>query len=285
MIRNVKELVDAELEGRERLYTWRKTPSQSTTAGLWFDLSMSPGRPAPKYWFDGPPAIAKAASYTEDGGLEHGVGVSPQEKYLRLISVTTMPNSLGPVPLIMCDYLLYYPSIDDSIDGPQSLTNIVTLPRYSDGKGVQVIAVSVAGRTGGASFFFTYTNSEGQTGRVSKAVFQNGSAAVGTLQCSGVNNNISAMPFIGLESGDSGVRSIESVTMLTPDVGLMSLILVKPICTLNLRGIDAMCEKDLFLESGALPRIYDDAYLNFLIQPSGSLATNALIGDIKTIWI
>ena len=42
MIRGIKELVDAELAGKERRYTWRKTPSQVTTAGLWFDLSMSP---------------------------------------------------------------------------------------------------------------------------------------------------------------------------------------------------------------------------------------------------
>jgi hypothetical protein len=54
MIRGIKELVDAELAGKERRYTWRKTPSQVTTAGLWFDLSMSPGRPVPKYWFDAP---------------------------------------------------------------------------------------------------------------------------------------------------------------------------------------------------------------------------------------
>jgi len=65
-----------------------------------------------------------------------------------------------PLPLILCDYLLYYPSVDDSISDTQILDNTVTLPRYTDGKGVQVIAVTVAGRTGGQSFYFTYTNSE-----------------------------------------------------------------------------------------------------------------------------
>jgi len=284
MIRGIKELVDAELAGKERRYTWRKTPSQTTTARLWFDLSMSPGRPVPKYWFDAPPAIAKTVSYSADGGLEHGGGVSPSEKYLRLTtSIATVATAL-PLTMILCDYLLYYPSIDDSVLDEQVLDNTVTLPRYTDGEGVQVIAVSVAGRTGGASFYFTYTNSHGVSGRTSQTVFQNASAALGTLENSGVNNDSSAMPFIGLQSGDTGVRSIDSVFMIGSDVGLMTLILVKPLGTSVIREITAPVEKDYFMEAGVIPQIYDDAYLSFLCLPQGTLAATALMGDIKTIF-
>lgn len=284
MIQNVEQLVQAELDGKERIYTWRKTPSQTTTAGLWFDLSMSPGRPVPKYWFDAPPAIAKAVSYSSDGGLEHGGGVSPSEKYLRLTTgIATVATAL-PLTMILCDYLLYYPSIDDSVLDKQIMDNTVTLPRYTDGKGVQVIAVSVAGRTGGARFYFTYTNSDGVSGRTSKIAYQNNSAALGTLQNNGQNTNVSANPFLGLQDGDSGVRSIDSVVMLDADVGLMTLILVKPLGTSVIREITAPAEKDYFLESGVIPRIYDDAYLSFICLPQGTLAATALMGDIKTIW-
>lgn len=284
MIQNVEQLVQAELDGKERIYTWRKTPSQTTTAGLWFDLSMSPGRPVPKYWFDAPPAIAKAVSYSSDGGLEHGGGVSPSEKYLRLTTgIATVATAL-PLTMILCDYLLYYPSIDDSVLDEQIMDNTVTLPRYTDGKGVQVIAVSVAGRTGGARFYFTYTNSDGVSGRTSQIAYQNNSAALGTLQNNGKNTNVSANPFLGLQDGDSGVRSIDSVVMLDADVGLMTLILVKPLGTSVIREITAPAEKDYFLESGVIPRIYDDAYLSFICLPQGTLAATALMGDIKTIW-
>lgn len=284
MIRNIEQLVQAELDGKERRYTWRKTPSQVTTAGLWFDLSMSPGRPVPKYWFDAPPAIAKQVSYSADGGLEHGGGVSPSEKYLRLTtSLATVATAL-PLTMILCDYLLYYPSIDDSVLDEQVLDNTTTLPRYTDGAGVQVIAVSVAGRTGGARFYFTYTNSEGVSGRVSQTCYQNSAAALGTLQASGANSNASAMPFIGLQAGDSGVRSIDSVFMLDADVGLMTLILVKPLGTTVIREITAPVEKDYFMDSGLIPQIYDDAYLSFVCLPQGTLAATALIGDIKTVF-
>lgn len=285
MITGIKELVDAELDGKERRYTWRKTPSQATTAGLWFDLSMSPGRPVPKYWFDAPPAIAKQVSYSADGGLEHGGGVSPSEKYLRLTTGIATAATALPLTMILCDYLLYYPSIDDSVLDEQVMDNTVTLPRYTDGEGVQVIAVSVAGRTGGASFYFTYTNSDGVSGRTSRTVFQNSAAALGTLQANaGANNNAAANPFIGLQAGDTGVRSIDSVVMLSADVGLMTLILVKPLGTSVIREITAPVEKDYFLEAGVIPRIYDDAYLSFLCLPQGTLAATALMGDIKTVW-
>jgi hypothetical protein len=286
MITGINQLVQAELDGKERRYTWRKTPSQATTARLWFDLSMSPGRPVPKYWFDAPPAIAKQISYSQDGGLEHGGGVSPSEKYLRLTTGIATAATALPLTMILCDYLLYYPSIDDSVLDEQVMDNTVTLPRYTDGEGVQVIAVSVAGRTGGASFYFTYTNQDGVSGRISQTVFQNSAAALGTLQANaGANNNAAANPFIGLQNGDTGVRSIDSVVMLSADVGLMTLILVKPLGTSVIREITAPVEKDYFMEAGVIPRIYDDAYLSFLCLPQGTLAATALMGDIKTVWV
>ena len=284
MIRGIKELVDAELEGKERRYTWRKTPSQVTTAGLWFDLSMSPGRPVPKYWFDAPPGIAKQISYSADGGLEHGGGVSPSEKYLRLTTGIATAATALPLTMLLCDYLLYYPSIDDSVTDEQVLDNTVTLPRYTDGVGVQMLAVSVAGRTGGASFYVTYTNSAGVSGRVSKTVTENSAAALGTVVNAATATIGGGGPFIGLQDGDSGVRSIDSVVMLTPDVGLFTLILVKPLGTTIISEITAPVEKDYFLEAGLIPRIYDDAYLSFLCLPQGTLAATALMGDIKTIW-
>jgi len=284
MIQNIEQLVDAEEAGKVRQYTWRKTPSQTTTAGLWFDLSLSPGRPVPKYWFDAPPAIAKGVFYSTDGGLEHGGGVSPGEKYLRLTTGIATASTALPLTMILCDYLLYYPSIDDSVLDEQVMDNTVTLPRYSDGEGVQAIAVSVAGRTGGARFYFTYTNSEGISGRISQTVYQNNAAALGTLQGNGQDTNVSPSPFIGLQSGDTGIRSIDSVFMLDADVGLMTLILVKPLGTSVIRGITAPVEKDYFLESGTIPRIYDDAYLSFICLPQGTLAATALMGDIKTVF-
>lgn len=285
MVNSVQQLVNAELEGASRRYQWRKVPSQVTTAGYWFDLSLSPGNPVPKYWFDATPLIAKSISQSTDGGLWHGPDTSPKQQYLRMTTAMSSSGTGLPLPLVLCDYLLYYPSIDDSLTDTQVLDNTVTLPRYTDGKGVQVIAVTVAGRTGGQSFYFTYTNSDGVSGRTSQIVNQNAISAIGTITTSSLSTlSQSGNPFIGLQSGDSGVRSIESVTMLGVDVGLFSLILVKPLAQTQIREQTAPVEKDYLIESSDIPEIKDDAYLGWLTCPNGSLNGVTLFGDLQVIY-
>lgn len=285
MVNSVQQLVNAELEGASRRYQWRKVPSQVTTAGYWFDLSLSPGNPVPKYWFDATPLIAKSISQSTDGGLWHGPDTSPKQQYLRMTTAMSSSGTGLPLPLVLCDYLLYYPSIDDSLTDTQVLDNTVTLPRYTDGKGVQVIAVTVAGRTGGQDFYFTYTNSDGVSGRTSQIVRQNTISAIGTITTSSLSTlGMSGNPFIGLQSGDTGVRSIESVTMLGVDVGLFSLILVKPLAQTQIREQTAPVEKDYLIESSDIPEIKDDAYLGWLTCPNGSLNGVTLFGDLQVIY-
>lgn len=284
-VNSVQQLVNAELEWRVRMYQWRKLPTQVTTAWYWFDLALSPWNPVPKYWFDATPLVAKQVAQSSDGWLWHWPNTSPQTQYLRM--TTAMSNSVTglPLPLVLCDYLLYYPSVDDSVLDPQTLDNTVTLPRYTDGKWVQVIAVTVAGRTWGQGFYFTYTNSDGVSGRTSQTVRQNTISAIWTIATSSLSTLwMSGNPFIGLQSGDTGVRSIESVTMLGVDVWLFSLILVKPLASTMIREQTAPVEKDYLIETSDIPEIKDDAYLNFLTCPNGSLNGVTLFGDLQIIY-
>lgn len=275
--------------GSERYFTWRKSPTQVTTQGVWFDLSMSPGNPTPKYWFDAVPLTSTQVKQSTDGGLYHGSNVSPANKYIREIMAFCVTSGAVPMPMILCDYLLYYPTIDESVTDVQNMTNSVTLPRYLDGKGVQIIAVSVAGRTGGATFNITYTNSDGITNRVTSAVVENSVSVNGSLvnsaQTSTTAFSNSTGPFIKLQGNDIGVQSIQSVTMAgSGDVGLFSLILVKPLVQFSIRGIDAPVEVDYFKDFPIPTQIVDDAFLNFLCLPQGSLAVSAIHGSIKTTF-
>ena len=281
---NTKQLIDAELEGRVRQYVWRKTPSQASTAGIWFDLSMSPGNPAAQYYI-GSPLNATVLARSTDGGLQHGANVSPSIKYLRSVTAMTSTATALPMPMILCDYLLCYPFVDMSITDPQDMTNTNVLTRYTDGEGVQVMAVLTNAGVGGQRFYFTYTNQDGTSGRTSQTVTMNSATAIGSIITSNVSTvNVSGNPFIGLQDGDSGVRSIESVTMLGGDVGLFALVLVKPLMWTAINETTAPYEKDVLLIGGDIPRIYDDAFLGFLSLPRGTLAATALVGDIKVIW-
>jgi hypothetical protein len=375
MITRIKQLVDAELEGRVIVYNWRKVPSQVTVQGLWFDLSLSPGNPAPKYWFDASPLSSQQIKRSIDGGINHGGNVSPLTKVLRMTDIYTGTATGLPMPMTMCDYLVYYPSCDDSVTDEQIMinnfyafstvtfplptdnpyiSNVCThtksnlrdktlvrftttgylptglstetdyyiikassttcrlatsynnavskifitfsnngtgvhtmttiLPRYTDGDGVRIMAVTLAARTGGCSFNVNYTNSLGVSGRITPNVIQNTSVAIGTITTAGLNTSTQSAPFIPLQFGDVGVRSIESVTMLTPDTGLFALILIMPLANTLLRSITSPSEKDYLIDSGLVPIIEDDAFLNFLCLPNGSISGIPIYGDAKFIW-
>jgi hypothetical protein len=282
--RTIGEVVDAELSGNVRNYIWRKTPSQATTSGIWFDLSMSPGMPVPKYWFDAAPLTAKAIYQSTDGGFFHGPNVSPSEKFLRSITTQANASTALPMNVILCDYLLYYPTIDDGTTDEQIMDNTVTLPRYTDGDGVQMIAVTTGARTGGQTFTVKYTNQDGVTGRVSQLVTQNTATTLGSITTSNTTATNGASAYIPLQDGDSGVRAVESVTMTNVDTGIFSIILVKPLVQHCFREITVPYEKDFLIPTSDLIRIYDDAFLNFLCLPLGSLAATTLRGDLKVIW-
>lgn len=286
-INSVRQLVDAELSGRTRQYNFRKTPSQATTAGFWWDLSMSPGNPTPKYWFDAPPGIAQQITQSTDGGIFHGSAVTPYSMYLRELSVMNTVVTALPIRMLLCDYLLYYPSIDESNTDVQTLDNTSTLPRYTTGEGVFPVAISVAAGAGTGSFYINYTNSAGVAGRVSKTMVISSGAAIGNVKTSSTGFSTTpeaSGPFIALQAGDKGVRSIESVVFTASDIGLISIILVKPLASALIREITAPCETDFFTSGATMPQIQDDAFLNFLMVPQGSVSTAVIIGSIKTVY-
>ena len=92
-------------------------------------------------------------------------------------------------------------------------------------------------------------------------------------------------PFLSLQAGDSGVRSVESVTIGgVGDVGLFALVLVKPLATFSLYGIDAPTEVDYLTDMASMPEIKDDAYLNLIALPNGTLSGAPIHGVIETTW-
>ena len=282
------EVVDAHLAGKEKYTSWRKVPVQVTTAGSWFDLSMSPGNPVAQY-YAATPVTTKALYKSTDGGIEHGGAVSPATKHLRKLMALSVVAGQVPMVMYLCDYVMYYPFVDMGFGtGAQAMTNSITLPRWDGANDdLQVMAVTVAaGGFAADTFTFTYTNSDGDPGRVSPLCAMNtANSATGTLLTSQTTRSRAHGPFLPLQAGDHGVQSIQSVTLTSGvDTGLFTLVLVKPLATISLRGIDAPVEVDFLTDKGLqLPEIPDDAYLNFIVHPAGAIA-GQLLGDATFIW-
>lgn len=212
-------------------------------------------------------------------------------KYLHKMIITPMAvATLAPMTVMLLDYVGYYPFVDmaDFIE----MSGSTTLPRHTDGEGIQIMAVEVAAQIGGvASFYVTYTNQDGTAGRQSLTCFCNTQVVNGTIinSAAAPTATYPSGPFIPLQRGDTGVRSIESITWLTGDVGLVTLVLVKPLATIALEPISNSIyspkEVDFaYSNAGKLPVITDDAYLNLICLPTGTLSGGQLYGTIETIW-
>lgn len=279
---NIKQYVDAELNGRTSIFSWRKSSSQTTAADYWTDLSMAPGNPVPNYYAS-TPLIAVQMKQSTHGGLAHGDSTSTKKIIKSTLAMSHSASGL-PVNLKMLDYLLYYPFTDDGTTDEQLFNNSVGLPRYTDGEGVRVMAVSVAARTGNSTFSISYTNQDGVAGRTSRTMRQSSPSNVGHIATSGSGSVSYSSPFISLQAGDTGVRSIQSITMDTTDVGLMTLVLVKPIMDTVILEQTAPTEENLLIEKMSMPQIENDAYLNWICRQNGNLSGVNFYGLIQVIF-
>lgn len=282
---SVKAFTDSYEAGQSRITTWRKTPAVTTASGYWFDMSMSPGNP-PAQYYAAAPLAARAMSQSVDGGIFHGAATpSGSDKHLHRFTAFSAGATGLPMPMILADYLMYYPFVDEGSLDPQLMDNTVTLPRYSDGAGVRMMAVVVAAQLGGQSFTVNYTNSDGVAGRVTPAhTITTGQSVTGTIATSAPATQGCIGPFLALQTGDTGVRSVESVTMNGEDVGLFSLVLVKPLADISLRGIDAPVEVDFLKDRPSLPIVEDDAFLGLIAYPTGTLAAVPFHGTAEYVW-
>jgi hypothetical protein len=276
-----RALIAANDAGKFTQFSFRKTPAVVTTAGIWYDMSMAPGNPIPNYYANTP---LKAATLIGTEGIFHGGSVTPSTKHIR--EVLTLSNSGTGLPLrcMILDYLLYYPFVDQGSTDEQAMDNSVVLPRYETGSNVQILAVLVGAQTGGQQFTVKYTNQDGVTGCVTPPIICNTAGYNGAIVSSQTNNALSCGPFLTLQSGDTGVRAIESVTMIGADVGLMTFVLVKALESFTLRGVDAPAEVSYVTDFPGLTRIVDGAYLNLLCLPNGSLSGVSIHGILTTTW-
>ncbi len=278
---NLKDIVDNIEAGKYGISTWRKSPSGVTPTGLWYDLSMAPGNPIPQYYASTP--LIGVTMSKRDSGLNYNSGSLSQKTYLKSLTVMATAATAIPMRLKMLDYLIFYPFIDEGTTDEQILSGSPT--RYTDGAGVQIMAVSVAGRAGGAKFTIKYVNQDGVEDRVTQIVTENTTSITGNIVTSNAATLGSVGPFIPLQAGDTGVRRIQSVTMIGVDVGLFTLVLVKPIGDVQIIETTAPVEKNFIEGNGlVLCEIKPDAYLNFICLPKGTLAATAMHGTIETFW-
>lgn len=278
-------MVQAEQSGQTFFSAWRKQPTQTTAANIWFDLSMSPGMPVPNYYI-GPSNVFTPLKQSTDGGIPHGGNVAQigKQKFLHLFGAQCATAAAVRNTLLLCDYQGFYPFIDESVVEEQFMDNTALSLRYATG--CQIMPVVVAGHIGGGTFFVKYTNDRGVAGRLTPQHYMTTQTVNGTVISSGGAVANSRGPFMALQPGDNGVSRVDSIVFEgTGDIGLIAMAIVKPLMKHVLLGVDAPSEKALLSDDSMMPEIKDDAYLNIASLPNGSLSGAPIFGYIRTIWI
>lgn len=288
MFKNVRTLGAAFDAGKTWISTFRKVPAATATVtGQWFDYGYAAGNPIPNYYAASP---LVAAVLEPDKGIIIPRMAPGSSQYLHRFSLMTSGATASTQPFFLLDYLMFYPFVDmDAAGEDQTMDNTVTLPRYTDGVGVQMIVVAQSGTVGGGRFAITYTGTD-DVQYTTQSLFCGAAQPSGALvSTSGAVAGL--IPFVPLNAGVKGVKNVVSVNFTVANGGLCCVALVKPLDTsfvlesTSVAGLGSAVEKEALRLRGGIVEIKDGAFLGFIGQGvAGSIASSPLVGTIETIW-
>jgi hypothetical protein len=179
---------------------------------------------------------------------------------LTMLGARVSTSTLSAASMMVVDLLNVSGGLNATLTTPQT-TNLPTaaLTRYTSGEGVMagIVVYSIIGTTG-TTVTISYTNSSGVSSRTSTATTLGG----------GFYREVGVLIPIPLQAGDTGIRSIESVTLAatTGSAGNFGVCLFKPLSMISLESATGTMPLDSVSTGciiGSLCEIHPDACLTF----------------------
>lgn len=250
--------------------------SATTVATSWHSIinatTKLPGGTFAPANIPGGTATNRATTGALSAGLTNPSGTD--KKYLLTVGFTST-STLNM--LILADILVAAANINANSSTAQT-TNTTALTRYtgtaSAGNLVTFEVTTALGATASTFSLSSYTNSAGTASRSGTALAMTTSAIVGRIQPSNLG------PFMTLQAGDIGVRSVESVTLTTAmGAGVMNMYLYRPLHFLPGVGANVYVERDSTVQIDGLTELVEGSdnelgFLSFFILPSGTSSGN-----------
>ena len=276
---------------------WNKNmlPTTAATAGEWSCLARGAGNPgADTLYNTGTNLAFQSVSDTTSGatGILHNGNVGGGTGYKHVInaSAASAAATTAPCILMLVDLLGFYRVTSVTTTGNQATNNAVTIPRYTDGAGVQAFAWNTNSTAMGAAtptLSITYTNSAGTGSRTTPATLPacKTAAANGLILYSGTGAGKYG-PFLPLQAGDAGIRKIDQINLSASYLsGEFSVGLCRPLFTLPITTVGIAAERDFLNQLPSLPRVYDGANLVWLIYHGAATPVNSgFYGHIDFGW-
>lgn len=289
-IQSIDQLVSAISAGQTTRYDWNKiTGGSAYAAGRWYDGSMLNALPIANAWagtaLNWRACDESTGNGTQVFGIPHGGNVSPLTKHLLNMNAWGTAATSVPGTLMLVDLQGYYPGISNNTTSAQTLVGTPTL-RYTNGEGCRMywVQTAVAGATA-QNIALSYTDQAGNTGNALGAtVAMTASGIAGHISHAGTAAN-NYGPFLPLASGDTGVRSVQTVTFSAANTGTGALCIARPLAQITLSVAGLMTEKDLLNQIPSLPVIKDGACLVWLYGAgAATAASTTFAGGIEVVW-
>ena len=208
------------------------------------------------------PGVAGAAQTSLAGSIPFTNPAGGQSTYLARFAPTISANA-GAVAL--WDLLWINSGLSITLATAQTVNSAAWPARdingSTNGDGVY-IALLIVGATGAGTptISMSYTNSAGTSGRTGTNIFATGAVSP-----------IGALYPLGLQAGDTGVRSIQSLTFTSPWAsGTFALIAYREIARVNV--VSPTVSSTIDAVSGGLPKLYDNSVLFPLLVPGTTTA-------------
>ena len=184
-------------------------------------------------------------------------------------------NATQPGTLLLLDRLWHNGGYTITSTSSQSITSPTWPARDNDGStngnGVFLaMEISAATGAGTPTITVTYTNQAGTGSRTA-------TNTIATVASSAIG----ATYLIGLQAGDTGVRSVQSVQLsATWTSGTMNLVAYRVIAALELAG--AFIPNAIDAVTGGMPRLYDGTVPWMVFQPNTTTASNVQGSYVET---
>jgi hypothetical protein len=258
-------------------YINKITGGSAYAVGRWYDMSMLNGAPVANAWAGTALNWRACDETTGNGtqifGIPHGGNVSPATKHLINMSAISAVATAVPGCLMLVDIQGYYPGISLNSATAQTMVGTPSM-RYTKGVKPFLVTTTASGATA-HNVAVNYTNDNAVSGKtLPVTVSCTASSIVGHVTHSGTAAN-NYGPFLPLAGGDSGVNSVQTVTISAASgAGVGALVLAKPIAKIPITTLGVAAERDLLNQLPSLPQIKDGACLAWMYFAGAATAAN-----------
>jgi hypothetical protein len=193
------------------------------------------------------------------------------------IGATTCKVATSLANAIAATYVAY----TDGGTGTHTVT--MQIPRYQDGAGCQALFCVQTQPTGGGPNLSasSYTNTAGTAARA----FQGSPTMAATADAYATrvihSGNAAGRygPFLPLQGGDTGIKSIESFTWSGGTAytgsGVTALVIARPLADIPIGATGVLTERDLVNQLLSLPKVEDGACLALMLFGAGATTANS----------